>query len=112
MRPASLLVAAFALALAGLSGPATARRHDPGKLPPELEAQKDHLYANVLMYQGKFDEAIRLLVTWKGSPGWSAYARFNLGVALVRQKRLADADPFLTAVGTMYAETPEMLALK
>jgi Tetratricopeptide repeat len=83
-----------------------------GKLSPELEAQKDHLYANVLMYQGKFDEAIRLLVTWKGSPGWSAYARFNLGVALVRQKRLADADPFLTAVGTMYAETPEMLALK
>jgi hypothetical protein len=83
-----------------------------GKLSPELEAQKDHLYANVLMYQGKFDEAIRLLVTWKGSPGWSAYARFNLGVALVRQKRLADADPFLTAVGTMFAETPEMLALR
>jgi hypothetical protein len=83
-----------------------------GKLSPELEAQKAHLYANVLMYQGKFDEAIRLLVTWKGSPSWSAYARFNLGVALVRQKRLADADPFLTAVGTMYAETPEMLALK
>jgi hypothetical protein len=83
-----------------------------GKLSPELEAQKDHLFANVLMYQGKFDEAIRLLVAWKGSPTWSAYARFNLGVALVRQKRLADADPFLTAVGTMYAETPELLALK
>jgi lipopolysaccharide biosynthesis regulator YciM len=89
-----------------------ALRRIQGKLSPELEAQKDHLYANVLMYQGKFDEAIRLLVMWKGSPSWSAYARFNLGVALVRQKRLADADPFLTAVGTMYAETPEMLALK
>ncbi|MDB6156420.1 MAG: hypothetical protein JWO04_126 [Gammaproteobacteria bacterium] len=89
-----------------------ALRRIQGKLSPELEAQKDHLYANVLMYQGKFDEAIRLLVMWKGSPSWSAYARFNLGVALVRQKRLADADPFLTAVGTMYPETPEMLALK
>jgi hypothetical protein len=89
-----------------------ALRRIQGKLSPELEAQKDHLYANVLMYQGKFDEAIRLLVLWKGSPSWSAYARFNLGVALVRQKRLADADPFLTAVGTMYAQTPEMLALK
>ena len=83
-----------------------------GKLSRELEAQKDHLYANVLMHEGKFDEAIRLLVSWKGTPTWSAYARFNLGVALVRQKRLADADPFLTAVGTMYAETAEMLALK
>jgi hypothetical protein len=89
-----------------------ALRKIQGKLSPELEAQKDHLFANVLMNEGKFDEAIRLLVTWKGSPGWSAYARFNLGVALVRQKRLADADPFLTAVGSMYAETPEMLALK
>ena len=89
-----------------------ALRKIQGKLSPELEAQKDHLFANVLMYQGKFDEAIRLLLSWKGSPTWSAYARFNLGVALVRQKRLADAEPFLTAVGTMYAETAELLALK
>lgn len=89
-----------------------ALRKIQGKLSPELEAQKQHLFANVLMYEGKFDEAIRLLETWKGPPGWSAYARFNLGVALVRQKRLADAEPFLTAVGTMYAESNEMLALK
>ena len=89
-----------------------ALRKIQGKLSPELEAQKAHLFANVLMYEGKFDEAIRLLVTWKGSPTWSAYARFNLGVALVRQQRLADAEPFLTAVGTMYAETTELLALR
>ena len=89
-----------------------ALRRIQGKLSPELQAEKDHLFANVLMYQGKFDEAIRLLVLWKGAPAWSAYARFNLGVALVRQKRMADAEPFLTAVGTMYAESPEMLALK
>jgi hypothetical protein len=89
-----------------------ALRKIQGKLSAELEAEKDHLFANVLMKQGKFDEAIRLLVAWKGAPGWSAYARFNLGVALVREKRLSDADPFLTAVGTMFAETPEMLALK
>ncbi|MBV8806600.1 MAG: tetratricopeptide repeat protein [Sinobacteraceae bacterium] len=89
-----------------------ALRRIQGKLSPELEAQKEHLFANVLMNEGKFDEAIRVLIAWKGSPVWSAYARFNLGVALVRQKRMEDADPFLTAVGTMYAESPEMLALK
>ena len=89
-----------------------ALRRIQGKLSPELEAQKAHLFANVLMHQGKFDEAIRLLVQWKGSPTWSAYARFNLGVALVREKRLPDAEPFLTGVGTMYAESPELLALK
>ncbi len=83
-----------------------------GKMSPALEAEKEHLFANVLMHQGKFDEAVRLLTGLHGSQAWSAYARFNLGVALVRQNRLADAEPFLTAVGTMYAESSEMLALK
>ena len=89
-----------------------ALRRVNGRMSPELEAQKEHLFANVLMHQGHFDEAIRLLTVWRGSQAWSAYARFNLGVALVRQGRMADADAFLTAVGTMYAESPEMLALK
>jgi hypothetical protein len=89
-----------------------ALRKIQGKLSPELEAQKSHLFANVLMNQGKFDEAIEVLSAWKGSPTWSAYARFNLGVALIREKRIADAEPLLTSVGTMYAETAELLALK
>ena len=83
-----------------------------GKLSPELEAEKTHLFANVLMHQGKFDEAIRLLTRWHGSDDWTAYARFNLGVALVREHRLSDADPFLTAVGGLDSERKEMLALK
>jgi Tetratricopeptide repeat len=83
-----------------------------GKMSPELEAQREHLYANVLMHQGRFDEAIRLLVSSRGSSIWSAYARFNLGVALVRKDRIADADSFLTSVGTVNATTPEMAALK
>jgi hypothetical protein len=85
-----------------------------GKLPLLLEDQKQHLLANVLLNQGKFDQAIAVLTSWdEGLPqGWASYARFNLGVALVRTGRLADAAPFLTTVGTMYAESGEMLALK
>jgi hypothetical protein len=83
-----------------------------GRMSPELEAQREHLFANVLMHQGHFDEAIRLLATARGASIWSAYARFNLGVALVRKGRLTDADPFLTGVGTMNAQSQEMLALK
>jgi len=89
-----------------------ALRRIQGKMSPDLEAQKEHLFANVLMYEGKFDEAIRLLTVSKTNRTWSAYARFNLGVALVREKRLPDADPFLTSVGTMYVESSELLALK
>jgi predicted negative regulator of RcsB-dependent stress response len=83
-----------------------------GRMSPELEAQKELLLGNVLIHQGKYDEAIRLLSAWRGTYNWSAYARFNLGVALARSSRLSDADPFLTGVGTMIAGTEEQLALK
>jgi hypothetical protein len=83
-----------------------------GKMSPELEAEREHLYANVLMHQGHFDEAIRLLANTRGTSIWTAYARFNLGVALIRKDRIADADPFLTEVGTMEANTSEKEALK
>jgi hypothetical protein len=83
-----------------------------GRMSPDLEAQKELLFANVLMHEGRYDEAIRLLSGWRGGPVWSAYARFNLGVALVRNNRLADADPFLAGVGSMLAPTPELAALR
>lgn len=89
-----------------------ALRKVQGKLSPELEARKEHLFANVLMHEGKFDEAIRLLSSARTSPLWSAYARFNLGVALVRENRLPEADPLLTAVGTLEVESKELLALR
>jgi tetratricopeptide (TPR) repeat protein len=89
-----------------------ALRRVNGRMSPDYEAQKELLFANVLMHQGKYDEAIQLLSSWRGGPTWSAYARFNLGVALVRNNRLADADPFLTSVGTMVAPTPELAALR
>jgi len=83
-----------------------------GRMSPDYEAQKELLLANVLMHQGRYDEAIQLLASWRGGPEWSAYARFNLGVALVRNDRLADADPFLSGVGSMLAPTPELAALR
>ena len=89
-----------------------ALRRVNGRMSADLEAQKELLFANVLMYEGHFDEAIRLLAGWRGGPVWSAYAHFNLGVALVRADRLDDAAPFLTGVGTMLAPTAELAALR
>jgi hypothetical protein len=83
-----------------------------GRMSEELEAQKELLLGNVLIHQGKLEEAIHLLSSWRGTYRWSAYARFNLGVALARSNRLADADPFLTGVGTMPVGSEELLALK
>lgn len=87
-------------------------RQVQGTLPPALDAEKQHLFANILLRQGRFDEAVQLLRGWQGPPDWMAYAAFNLGVALVRENKLAEADPFLTQVGTLETTRPELLALK
>ncbi len=83
-----------------------------GRMSPDLEAQRELLGANVLMREGRFDEAIQLLSGWRGEQPWSAYARYNLGVALVRAKRLSDADPFLSGVGNMLPSTTELASLR
>jgi Tetratricopeptide repeat len=83
-----------------------------GRLPEQLEAEKQHLFANVLLRQGRFQEAESLLANWKGPADWMAYAQFNLGVAYVRDGKLAQADPYLEKVGTMKTARPELLALK
>jgi len=83
-----------------------------GQLPTALEAEKQHLHANILLRLGRFDEAVALLKSWHGPTDWMAYAQFNLGVALVRENKLADADPFLKQVGTLETTRPELLALK
>jgi hypothetical protein len=83
-----------------------------GELPPQLEAERVHLLVNVLMREGRYDEAIARLKSWNGPPDWMAYARFNLGVALVRAGRLPEADPILTAVGTLQTDSDELLTMR
>jgi hypothetical protein len=81
-------------------------------LPPALEAEKVNLLANILLRQGRFDEAVALLKGWHGPPDWMAFAEFNLGVALAREGRLAEADPLLSGVGMLATRRSELLALK
>ena len=38
----------------------------------------------IFIDSGQYDRAIALLQDWKGRTEWSSYAKFNLGVALVR----------------------------
>jgi hypothetical protein len=101
--------AAISIAPKARSG---AIRQVQGTLQPALEAEKQHLFANILLRQGKFDEAVMQLRSWRGPTDWMAYAQFNLGVALVRAGKLQDADLFLSRVGMLETSRTEMLALK
>ncbi|HEY3730609.1 MAG TPA: hypothetical protein VGL28_05040 [Steroidobacteraceae bacterium] len=83
-----------------------------GQLPAQLEAERIHLLVNVLMREQRYDDAIATLKGWQGPPDWMAYARFNLGVALVRAGRLPEADPILTTVGTLQTDSDELLTMR
>ena len=81
-------------------------------LPTALEAEKMHFYANLLLRQGRFAEASKLLQGWQGPADWTAYAKFNLGVALVRDGKLEQAEPFLRDVGSLQSSRNELLGLR
>ncbi len=82
------------------------------QLEPRLAAQRDLMLAQILMREERYDEAITTLRGYHGPPDWHAYAKFNLGVALVRLDRLGDAMPFLDSVGLIETRSEELLALK
>ena len=68
------------------------------------------------MYLNRYDDAIRALERWQPvgdrSDAWSSYARFNIGVALVRKERVEDAAKLLDGVGQIEAPTEELAALR
>src|SRR5258706_6331681 len=82
-----------------------------GILAPALESERQHLHVNLLLRMRRFDEAIALVRQLKGNDVWSLYARFNLGVALVRENRIDEADPALSLVGTAQSQSTEVQSL-
>jgi len=89
-----------------------ALREVSDKIDPRINAERYMLLAQLMMQQGRYDDAIATLSNWHGAPDWTAYAQFNLGIALVRTGRLADAIGFLDRVGQMNVRGEEMLALR
>jgi hypothetical protein len=86
--------------------------HIRGPLPAALEPERRLLAANVLMAQGRFAEAAASLEGWTDAGGWADYARFNLGVALVRSGDATRGRQLLESVGTIDARSDEQLALR
>ena len=89
-----------------------ALRQVSDKIDPRINAERYMLLAQLMMRQGRYDDAITALSSWKGAPDWTAYAQFNLGVALVRRDRLQEAIAYLDRVGTMQTRSEELLALR
>ena len=84
-----------------------------GELPEELEPERRMLHAQVLMDQGRFAEALALLESWqRPSDAWVGYAKYNIGVALVRLGQVEAGARVLDEVGQLDPENPELDALR
>lgn len=82
------------------------------ELPENLEREARMLRAQNLIDAGDYDAAVALLRNWDDRTEWARYAEFNLGVALLRSGRIAEAEDYLEELGTMNPPTEEMTALR
>jgi tetratricopeptide (TPR) repeat protein len=81
-------------------------------LPESLAVELPLLLAQSHMALGQFDAAAAVLDGWRGPGGWLGFARYNLGVALVRLGRLEEGARQLDRVGRGPDDTPELADLR
>ena len=82
------------------------------KLDKPLEAERNMLQAQLLIDGRKHDQAIALLQDWSGKNVWSNYAKFNLGVAMVRSGDVNGAAKVLNEVGSINPANEELSSLR
>jgi tetratricopeptide (TPR) repeat protein len=83
-----------------------------GNLAPELEPDRRLLQANLLMARGEYGKAAQVLRDVPGDSGPALYARFNLGVALVRDGQALKGSELLERVGRAEGASDEVRALR
>ncbi len=82
------------------------------ELPRNLQREALMLEAQILIAAGEHDAAIGRLQNWKGRTEWARYAKFNLGVALVRQGRVDEAARLLDDLGNLDPYNDELMSLR
>lgn len=81
-------------------------------LPGALEEERQLLQAQLMLARQDHAGAAAVLQALKGSPTAGRYARFNLGVALIRAGQVAEGQAWLDDVGRAPAADEELRALR
>lgn len=82
------------------------------ELPDNLRREAKMLQAQIFIDSGRYDSAIALLSEWQGRTEWASYAKFNLGVAMVRSGNMNAAQLILDELGGMEPYNEELAALR
>ena len=83
-----------------------------GDLPDNIKREALMLDAQVLIDAGEYDVAVAKLQNWQGRTEWASYAKFNIGVALVRSGRVGEAAKLLNELGGMDPFSEELSSLR
>jgi len=83
-----------------------------GDLPENLRREAQMLQSQIYIDSGQYDQAIALLREWKGRTEWASYAKFNLGVALVRSGQIEAASEILADLGDLNPFNEELTSLR
>ncbi|NIL94365.1 MAG: hypothetical protein GTO71_07990 [Woeseiaceae bacterium] len=81
-------------------------------LPENLQREALMLHSQIYISTGQYDRAIELLSTWKGKTEWASYAKFNLGVAMVRNGNVEGAKRILNELGDIDPYNEELASLR
>lgn len=82
------------------------------EMPEPFGAERYMLQAQLLIENSQHDRAIALLGDWRGKDAWASYAKFNLGVAMVRSGRVDDAADILEKLGKLDPLNEELSSLR
>ncbi len=82
------------------------------ELPDNMRREAQMLQSQIYINTGQYGRAIALLGNWKGRTEWASYAKFNLGVAMVRNGNVAGAEQILTELGDLDPFNEELASLR
>jgi hypothetical protein len=89
-----------------------ALNHLSEALPENLRREAQMLQAQLYIDSKQYDRAIDMLQAWEGETEWASYAKFNLGVALVRSGQVDAATRILDELGDIDPFNEELTSLR
>lgn len=83
-----------------------------GRIPESIEAEVEFLRANVYLASGRPGDAVGVLKRLQGAEGLTGFAEYNLGIALLQDKRGSDAIDQLDRAGLIKAHADASKAIR
>ncbi len=83
-----------------------------GAVPGEIRDDLAFLQAHVLMANGRFDDATRILKDLQGAGSLEGFTTYNLGIVLLKSGNAREGRHYLDLTGRIESDNPATLAIK